>query len=112
MITDSEYFAAGLIPPGYGLRARTRQERRAFDRHEKRSARLLRRGEKLHAYKVAEWEDWELYLFMRVAKELNIAWGNACWWAVKQECSRREHMAAWGRRHDFRSTSSPWKGKK
>ena len=112
MIPDSAYFDAGLIPPGYGVRARTRQERQAFDKHERRSARILARKEPLPAHRVAQWEDWEIFIFLRVAKELDIAYGNPAWWAVQCERNRREMLAAWRRKHDYRSTLHPWKGRK
>ena len=69
-ITDDDLSEAGLLPPGYVLRSRTREERQAFTAHKKWTIDVLDGKEEVpSAATLVDWYDWELYLSKKVMIE-------------------------------------------
>lgn len=101
MIDDYYLAQAGLIPPGFRLRARSREERQEFTAHREWTIRALDGEEEIPSSRVMTgWVDWELHITERVMHEED------CWHygmpdeagllfnRVRQEIGRRTTLAA------------------
>lgn len=111
MISDDDYTRAGLLPPGFVLKARTREAKREYSEWEDECVAYIDDGVAIPGDDLVEWVDWQINIFLRVCKEERIAWGNPVWWSVKQEETRREKLAAFKLEHDYISQGHPYPGK-
>jgi hypothetical protein len=70
VIADYYLSEAGLLPPGYVLRSRSREERQIFTAHKKWTIDVLDGKEEVpSANTMTGWLDWELYLSKKVMIE-------------------------------------------
>ena len=69
-IDDYYLSEAGLLPPGYVLRSRSREERRIFTAHKQWTIDVLDGKEEVPSTNaMSAWLDWELYLSKKVMQE-------------------------------------------
>ena len=96
--TDDDYSRAGLLPPGFVLRARTRDERQEYSEWRQECDEHLSSGELWLDAELVTWVDWQFRIFSQAAKKHGVAHGNPVWWQVRREENRRMVLAAWGGR--------------
>jgi hypothetical protein len=110
-ISDDDYTRAGLLPPGFVLRAKTREAKREYAAWADECVCYLDDGVAIPQDDLVEWVDWQIAIFFREATDAGQLWGDPVWWSVRKEASRREHLAAYGATHDYVSGGHPYPGK-
>lgn len=110
-ISADDYSRAGLLPPGFILRARDRDTKREYAEWADECVNYLDDGVAIPVDDLVQWVDWQIAIFFREAKDAGQLWGDPVWWSVKQEASRREQLAAFKLEHDYVSSGHPYRGK-
>lgn len=110
VITDDDYSIAGLCPPGFVLRARTRETKKEYAEWADECVAYLDAGEPVPQTELVRWVDWQFVIFNNEATDAGQLWGDPVWWSVRREMQRREMLAAYGGIHDYISAGNPRPG--